>query len=492
MQSTLPDNEVQSIVQGRHHDPFQVLGMHPVWTRNVQTIAVRAYVPDAESVSVVSSTTDRSIFLMSKIDPAGLFEAVLDGVRGMFDYHLEVTYPDDRVERTPDPYAFPPLLTEYDLHLIREGNHLRIYEKLGAHPTEHGGVSGVAFAVWAPSATRVSVVGDFNGWDGRRHPMRVRGSSGVWEIFLPNVGEEALYKFEIRTQTGAVLVKSDPYAQRMELRPQTASIVYEHSDAEWSDEEWLSQRGSRDWLTEPVSIYEVHLGSWRRRPEEDGRALSYRDIAHELVDYVTEMGYTHVELLPVMEHPLDESWGYQVLGFFAPTSRHGHPDDFKYFVNHCHRNGIGVILDWVPAHFPRDTFGLANFDGTSLYEHSDPRLGSHPDWGTLIFNYGRLEVSNFLCASAMYWLDKYHVDGLRVDAVASMLYLDYSRNEGEWIPNSRGGRENLDAIAFLRSLNETVYAHFPGAMMIAEESTAWPAVSRPLYLGGLGFGLKWN
>jgi 1,4-alpha-glucan branching enzyme len=354
------------------------------------------------------------------------------------------------------------------------------------------GVEGVHFAVWAPNAKRVSVVGDFNRWDGRRHPMRVLGGSGIWELFIPGLGEGNLYKYEIKGQFDQVFEKADPHGYAAELRPKTASVVWDIDKHHWEDQEWMERRAETDYLPEPVSIYEVHLGSWMRVPDEGDRFLTYRELAHRLVDYVREMGYTHIELLPVMEHPLDASWGYQVIGYFAPTSRFGTPDEFQYFVDYCHQNGIGVILDWVPAHFPRDAHGLARFDGTALYEHADPRLGEHRDWGTLIFNYGRNEVRNFLISSGLFWLDKYHVDGLRVDAVASMLYLDYSREPGEWVPNKYGGNENLEAIDFMKRFNELAHELYPGAVTIAEESTAFTGVSKPTYLGGLGFTFKWN
>ena len=382
------------------------------------------------------------------------------------------------------------ILTEYDLHLFGEGTHLRIYEKLGAHVVDVDGVPGIHFAVWAPAARRVSVVGDFNAWDGTRHPMRMLDTSGVWIAFVPEIGEGELYKYEIETQQGELLQKSDPYAFRMELRPQTASIVWNVSKYVWNDAKWMADRPED--IDRPMAIYEVHLGSWRRAPGDLDAPLTYRELVHELVDYVTEMGYTHIQLLPVAEHPLDESWGYQGIGYFAPTSRYGTPEDFAYFVDYCHRNGIGVLLDWVPGHFPKDAHGLFRFDGTYLYEHEDPRQREHPDWGTAIFNYGRNEVRNFLLSNAMFWLEWYHMDGLRVDAVASMLYLDYSRQEGEWIPNRYGGRENLEAVDLLKQFNETAYARSSGIVTIAEESTSWPGVSSPTYVGGLGFGLKWN
>jgi 1,4-alpha-glucan branching enzyme len=377
--------------------------------------------------------------------------------------------------------------------LLAEGTHYNAYQKLGAHLTEIASVRGVAFAVWAPNAQRVSVVGNFNHWDGRSHPMRVRGATGMWELFIPGLREGEIYKFEIKGRYNNYLgLKTDPYGFYMEVRPKTASIVYDIDRYKWHDQAWMAERAVRQRLDAPLAIYEVHLGSWRRELEENQRVLNYRDLAEQLADYVQRLGYTHVQLLPVMEHPLDESWGYQTTGYFAPTSRHGTPEDFMYFVDYLHQRGIGVILDWVPAHFPSDAHGLAFFDGTHLYEHEDPRLREHPDWGTRIFNYGRTEVKDFLWTSALFWLEKYHVDGLRVDAVASMLYLDYSRKTGEWVPNTFGGNENLDAIDFLKRFNELALQQHPGILTIAEESTAWPMVSRPTYVGGLGFSLKWN
>jgi 1,4-alpha-glucan branching enzyme len=390
-----------------------------------------------------------------------------------------------------DPYSFLPTLGELDIHLVMEGRHEELYERLGAHVREIAGVVGTAFAVWAPNARSISVVGDFNSWDGRLHPMRSLGSSGIWELFVPGVGDGQKYKYEIRTQEGRLRIKADPVAFATEVPPANASIVHDYRH-EWNDHEWLAQRSRKEWLREPVSIYEVHLASWRRNPLEDNRSLTYLELADELADYVTDLGFTHVELLPVMEHPFSGSWGYQVTGYFAPTSRFGSPDDFRCFVDRLHRNGVGVILDWVPAHFPRDDWALAQFDGTALYEHADPRRGAHPDWGTLIFNLSRNEVRNFLLSNALYWVREQHADALRVDAVASMLYLDYSRKEGEWLPNVFGGRENLEAVEFLKLMNETVYGREPGSFTAAEESTAWPGVSRPTYLGGLGFGFKWN
>ncbi|HEY5187632.1 MAG TPA: 1,4-alpha-glucan branching protein GlgB, partial [Solirubrobacteraceae bacterium] len=392
-----------------------------------------------------------------------------------------------------DPYAFTPTLGELDLHLIGEGRHEEVYDKLGAHVRKHEGVTGTAFAVWAPAARAVSVVGDFNSWDGRLHPMRTLGSGGIWELFLPEVGPGARYKFEILTANGELRLKADPYAQETEVPPKTASVVTVPGHT-WSkhDERFLEQRRADQPLDKPISIYEVHLGSWRLNPLEDNRSLSYLELADELSAYAVDLGFTHIELLPVMAHPFTGSWGYQVTGYYAPSPRFGSPDDLRQFVDRLHERGVGVILDWVPAHFPRDDFALARFDGTALYEHADPRRGAHPDWGTLVFNYGRHEVRNFLTSNALFWLREFHVDGIRVDAVASMLYLDYSRRAGEWVPNQFGGREDLEAVEFLKELNEVMYGREPGVISAAEESTAWPGVSRPTYLGGLGFGFKWN
>ena len=406
-------------------------------------------------------------------------------------YELEVAYPDGNTFTQRDAYAFPPTLGELDTYLVGEGRHEQLYERLGAHVREVEGVIGTSFAVWAPSARSVSVVGDFNSWDGRLNPMRSLGPSGVWELFVPDVEEGARYKFEIRTQLGELRLKADPLAFHQESPPQTNSIVHRPTYA-FEDDAWMEARRTHDPLTGPMSIYEVHLGSWRRDPDNPGHVLSYRALADELGDYVEDLGFTHVELLPVMHHPFSGSWGYQVTNYYAPHSWYGTPDDFKFFVDAMHRRGIGVILDWVPAHFPRDDWALARFDGTHLYEHADPRRGAHPDWGTLVFNFGRNEVRNFLLANALFWLKEFHADGIRVDAVASMLYLDYSREEGQWVPNQFGGNEDLDAVRFLRELNELVYVREPGVVSAAEESTAWPAVSRPTYVGGLGFGFKWN
>ena len=487
---SLTPEAIQTLVTGEHGDPFAVLGPH---ASRDGSVTVRAFLPGAGEVAVVA---DGGAFLahpLKPIHPDGLWEGKIAG-RLPLAYRLRVTDSAGHVADVEDPYRFPPTLSGFDLHLLGEGTHYRVYDKLGAHAASLDGVAGVIFAVWAPNAKRVSVVGDWNGWDGRRHPMRLHPGNGVWELFLPGVVEGARYKFEILSHSGAPLaLKSDPYAFGFEPdEPRTASVVEPLDGFPWSDGAWLSERGRRQALDAPMSVYEVHLGSWRHMPEEGHRSLGYREAAEQLADYVTEMGFTHVELLPVMEHPFYASWGYQTLGYYAPTRRFGRPHDFMAFVDHLHARGIGVLLDWVPAHFPQDPHGLAYFDGTHLFEHADPREREHPDWGTRVFNYGRREVANFLIGNALFWLERYHVDGLRVDAVASMIYRDYSRKPGEWVPNVYGGRENLEALAFLKRLNEVVYGTHPGVVTVAEESTAWPMVSRPVHLGGLGFGLKWN
>jgi len=486
--------EILKILHGDHSDPFAILGMHAVDLNGKPGIAVRAFLPEAQSTQVVEIGKSEKFYPMAKIEDAEFFEAVFPDRQKLFRYQLEITDFSGRVRRSDDPYSFMPVLGDLDLHLFSEGNHLEIYEKLGSHVLTIGEVRGVYFAVWAPNARRVSVIGNFNNWDGRRHPMRMHPGAGVWEIFIPGLGEGEIYKYEIKTRHELLRIKTDPYAFRMELRPNNAAVVQRLDHLTWNDEAWMAQRRNTNLLEKPMAIYEVHLGSWRQKPnaDEKNRWLNYRELAHELALYVNEMGFTHVELMPVMEHPYDPSWGYQVTGYYAPTARYGTPEDFAYFVDYLHQHDIGVILDWVPAHFPRDDYALRLFDGTALYEHADPRLGEHPDWGTLVFNYGRHEVRNFLIANALFWFEKYHVDGLRVDAVASLLYLDYSRQEGQWLPNKYGGRENLEAIDFLHQLNNLVHERFPGAMMIAEESTAWPVVSRPVHLGGLGFTFKWN
>ncbi len=476
-------DEAWAILEARSHDPFGWLGRH---AHDVAGVVVRAFKPRVRHMWLVSG---EETLPMLRIEGTDFFELAWE--HGDFDtpYRFRIENHEGHQWEEEDVYRFSPVLGELDLHLIGEGNHFEKYRIMGAHVREHEGVSGVSFAVWAPSAQRVSVIGNFNHWDGREHPMRVRGSSGVWEIFIPGLCEGEVYKFEIRGCHGEVFEKADPYAQQMEVRPNTASVVHNPCQYRWQDQAWMQQRPERQALDKPMSIYEVHLGSWRRAG--DG-FLNYRDLAHQLVEYCQWMGYTHIELLPITEHPFDGSWGYQTVGYFAPTSRFGSPDDFRYFVDYCHQHDIGVFLDWVPAHFPKDAHGLARFDGTALYEHEDPRLGEHKDWGTYIFNFGRNEVRNFLIASALFWLDQYHLDGLRVDAVASMLYLDYSREEGEWVPNKFGGRENLEAVEFLKQFNCLVHERFPGALTMAEESTSWPMVSRPTYLGGLGFTMKWN
>ncbi len=482
------------IIRAEHPNPFLVLGPHT--SQEEAGVAIRVFQPQAEQVTILWGN-QREEHPATRIDPAGFYEAVIPLAGSAppaeispSHYRLRITEADGKIYETYDPYAFPPLLTDYDLYLLGEGTHLQNYEKLGAHVREVAGVRGVHFGVWAPNAMRVSVVGKFNRWDGRVNPMRAR-PTGVWEIFLPGLGEGDLYKFEIRSRTGEMLtLKSDPYGFGAEVRPKSSSVVTTIDNHRWKDAEWMSRRARFDWQHAPISIYELHFGSWRRGP--DGQWLTYGEMANELIPYIKQMGYTHIELLPLSEHPLDASWGYQTIGYFAVTSRYGSPHEFMDFVDRCHQAGIGVLFDWTPGHFPRDAHGLAYFDGTYLYEHADPRRGSHPDWGTLIFNYGRNEVQNFLLSNALFWLDKYHIDGLRVDAVASMLYLDYSRRPGEWLPNQFGGRENLEAIAFLKRMNEVVHARHPGVLTVAEESTAWPAVSRPTYVGGLGFDLKWN
>ncbi|HVZ81010.1 MAG TPA: 1,4-alpha-glucan branching protein GlgB [bacterium] len=484
--TTLSAGELNSLLDLSHGDPHRVLGIHP----EKDGCRVRIYRPDAEKVLVSWAGDLAQPFELEKTHPSGIFESFLPHAP-QGPVRVQVEYPGRRRFTYWDPYSFWPTLGEMDLYLLGEGNHENLHEKMGAHFMVHQGVEGVSFSVWAPGAKSVSVVGDFNSWDGRLHPMRRMGNSGIWELFLPELHEGMNYKFEIRTHDGRRLLKADPYAFATEKPPLTASVV-NRSRYVFRDQEWMAARSQGDLLKRPMSIYEVHLESWRQVPEEGNRPLTYREMAEELGDYVKELGFTHVEFLPVMEHPFGGSWGYQVSSYYAPTARFGTPDDFKYLVDQLHQRGIGVLLDWVPAHFPKDEFALGRFDGTALYEHLDPRQGEHPDWGTYVFNFGRNEVRNFLMSNAIFWLEEYHVDGLRLDAVASMLYLDYSRKEGEWVPNVHGGRENLEAISFLKRLNEVVHARFPGVLVIAEESTAWPGVSRPTYTGGLGFGFKWN
>jgi 1,4-alpha-glucan branching enzyme len=496
--TTAPTNCIRfSVTEGHRllsaqmHDPHRWLGLHALDHENG---VLRAYRPGALEAYILSidgsGKTIRTPMQQEEEFP-GLF--LWTGSLASCALHPRILWVDHDGSATTevDPYSFSPSISEFDLHLFGEGRHWHAHRMLGAHRHTQDGVSGVRFAVWAPEAERVSVVGDFNRWDGRAHPMSVHGSSGVWELFIPDLPTESLYKFEIRNRnTGEILVKTDPYAQAYEYRPHTASRVIDTDTFKWSDEAWLHRRDPYAWKQRPLSIYEVHLGSWQRGP--DGRFLTYRELAERLIPYVRDHGFTHIELLPVTEHPFDGSWGYQTTGFFAPTSRFGSPDDFRHLVNEAHAAQIGVILDWVPGHFPKDHFALARFDGSALYEHEDPRKGEHRDWGTLIFNYGRSEVRNFLLSSAISWIEDFHIDGLRVDAVASMLYLDYSRQPGDWIPNAFGGNENLDAIAFLRELNRTIQTNHPGVLMIAEESTSWAGVSRPVETGGLGFTMKWN
>jgi len=488
--SSMPSEEIEALLEARHSNPFSVLGPHPIEVEGKTLLSIRVLMPAVAEVWVLPRGGQP--LQTSRTHVGGVFEAVLGPVGNDFRYRLRIRTEDGTEWECEDPYRFGNVLSDLDLHLLAEGTHHRSFEKLGAHVAEIDGVNGIHFAVWAPSAQRVSVVGTFNGWDGRRHPMRSLASTGIWEIFLPGLGEGDLYKFEIRSHSGGtVQVKSDPYAFRTELRPYTASVVHTGDAHRWQDQAWVTEeRSRRNALDAPIAIYEVHLGSWMRG--DGNRYLSYGELAERLIPYAKDMGFTHIELLPMLEHPFDGSWGYQALGYFAPTSRFGSPEDFAGFVDACHQAGLGVILDWVPAHFPRDDHGLRLFDGTHLYEHADPRLGEHVDWGTLIFNYSRNEVSNFLLGNALFWLEKYHLDGIRVDAVASMLYLDYSRKEGEWIPNEYGGRENLGAIEFLKNFNKLCHQYHPGILTIAEESTSWPGVSRPVHMDGLGFSLKWN
>ena len=485
----LTQEELQSLVEGRQRSPHQLLGLHPLGDGS--GLVARALAPNAANVELQPAREpDKPSIKLERVGKSDVFEGGTKGTSSVYAYDLVVTDRAGQVRRARDPYSFLPTLGDSDLYLFGKGDERRIYDKLGAQLRTIDGVAGASFAVWAPNAQRVSVVGDFNDWDGRVHPMRSLGASGVWEIFLPGVGEGTHYKFEIRNLQGHIGLKTDPYGFFFEVPPKNAAIVWDTRKFAWTDEAWLTQRPQRDPLRTPLSIYEIHPGSWRKKSKSE--SLSYRELAAPLVEYVKQMGFTHVEFMPVSEHAFYPSWGYQVTGFYAPTSRYGTPDDFQFLVNALHEAGIGVIVDWVPAHFPRDDWALARFDGTALYEHEDPRKGAHQDWGTLIFNYGRHEVSNFLTANALFWCERFHIDGLRVDAVASMLYLDYSRKEGEWIPNQYGGRENLEAIEFMRHFNHLIHTEFPGVMTIAEESTAWPLVTRPPYLGGLGFSFKWN
>ena len=511
MSTTISSEQVNQIVNNLHHDPFEVLGCHPLEKGNgsAKQWAIRAYLPKAQAAWVICPT-ERKEYAMQAVHHPHFFECAIE-IPELSNYQLRIQE-EERERVIYDPYAFrSSKLTDYDLHLFAEGNHHRIYEKLGAHLSEVDGVKGVYFALWAPNARNVSVIGDFNNWDGRLHQMR-KNNNTVWELFIPGLAIGAQYKYEVKNWEGHIYEKSDPYGFSQEVRPKTASLVADLDTYQWNDSQWMEKRRHSDPLAQPISVYEVHLGSWMHASaaekthllggkgepvpvsewNTDARFLSYYELAHKLIPYVKEMGYTHIELLPIAEHPFDGSWGYQVTGYYAPTSRYGTPQDFMYFVDKCHENGIGVIVDWVPGHFPKDGHGLAFFDGTHLYEHADSRKGEHKEWGTLVFNYGRNEVRNFLVANVLFWFDKYHIDGIRVDAVASMLYLDYCRKDGEWVTNDYGGRENLEAVEFLRQVNSALFNYFPGVLSIAEESTAWPMVSWPAYMGGLGFNLKWN
>lgn len=472
----------RKIAEARHHDPFIILGLH----RASGQSSVFVFAPGIEEISIFPGELP-----MKRIPDSDFFTWSGHDAEIPDHYQLSKIDRDGHKSVNFDPYCFLPQLSDYDLHLFSEGKHWNIYQILGAHPHTVDGIEGVLFATWAPNAERVSVVGDFNNWDGRQAPMRIHLGYGVWELFIPGLAPGSLYKFEIRNRdTGEILTKIDPYAQQFEKRPSTACIVCADKSYSWQDDNWMPARAQFDWLHEPISIYELHLGSWQR--DESGNFLNYREIAHRLVDYIQQTGFTHIELLPITEHPLDASWGYQTTGYFAATSRFGSADDFRYFVDTCHQHEIGVILDWVPGHFPKDAFGLARFDGSALYEHEDPRQGEHRDWGTLIYNYSRKEVKNFLLANALFWLEEFHLDGLRVDAVASMLYLDYSRGAHDWIPNIHGGNENIEAIEFFRELNTATHANYPGTVIMAEESTSWPQVTKPTDSGGLGFSMKWN
>ena len=485
----LSSAELTSLVEAQHRSPHQLLGMHSLG--GGAGLVVRAFLSNAATVEVVPThEKGRPVIKLKRVHEAGVFEGVTKKANEVYAYDLVITDFEGRERRTRDPYSFLPSLGETDLFLFGQGNERRIYDKLGAQLRVVDGVPGVSFAVWAPGAQRVSVVGEFNQWDGRYHPMRMLGASGVWELFVPGLGEGTHYKYELKDVHGQISLKTDPYGTFFEIAPKNAAIVWNNRKFGWTDQAWMESRRSRNPFASPMSVYEVHMGSWRKKTASE--SFNCRELAERLVAYVKEMGFTHVEFLPVAEHAFFPSWGYQVTGFFAPTSRFGTPDDFQFLVNALHGAGIGVIIDWVPAHFPRDEWALARFDGTALYEHQDPRQGAHQDWGTLIFNYGRHEVRNFLTSNALFWCECYHVDGLRVDAVASMLYLDYSRKEGEWVPNKYGGRENLQAVDFLREFNHVVHTEHPGVVTVAEESTAWPLVTRPPYLGGLGFSLKWN
>ena len=482
--------DIFHIVNGEHSDPHTVLGMHEMEEDGRKAVVVRAFLPDAAGITVIDYANKRKKYPMERLHADGFFEVTIADREEWFRYQLEYTDADGNTWRSYDPYSFSPTLSEFDRLLFGAGTHYEIYEKMGGRLMTHEGARGAAFSVWAPNAKAVSVIGDFNNWDARRSPMRRLGESGIWELFLPAAAEGDKYKFHVTQCDGRVVDKTDPYGVYAEVRPNNASVLYPLKRYKWKDRRWMTARRKYDFRTAPMNIYEVHLGSWKRA--EGDRFLTYTELAEQLIPYVKEMGYTHIEMLPVEEHPFDGSWGYQVTGYYAPTSRYGSPDEFKQFVDACHQNGISVILDWVPAHFPKDDFALARFDGTALYEHQDPRLGEHIQWGTYIFNYGRKEVANFLLANALYWMDIFHIDGLRVDAVASLLRLDFCKEEGQWLPNVYGGSENLEAIEFLKHMNSVIAEREPGALMIAEDSTAWPGVTKKVDEGGLGFSLKWN
>ena len=510
MSPTVTYEQVNQIVNNLHQDPFAILGGHPLEEKGqVKNWVIRAYLPKAQTASIIFPE-NRKEYPMTAVHHPHFFECVIE-TQELNNYQIRITQGEQQ-KVIYDPYAFNSAkLTDFDIHLFSEGNHHRIYEKLGAHVMELGGIAGVYFAVWAPNARNVSILGDFNSWDGREHQMRKRGN-GIWELFVPDLGFGDCYKYEIKNHEGHIYEKSDPYGFCQEVRPKTASIVTDLNKYTWNDEDWITKRRNQDPLTQPLSVYEVHLGSWLHasasdKPKllsgegepvivadlkPDARFMTYYELAEKLIPYVKNLGYTHIELLPIAEHPFDGSWGYQVTGYYASTSRYGNPEDLMYFIDQCHQQGIGVIVDWVPGHFPKDGHGLAFFDGSHLYEYADSRKGEHKEWGTLVFNYSRNEVRNFLVANALFWFDKYHIDGIRVDAVASMLYLDYQRDPGEWVTNQYGGRENLEAADFLRQVNHLIFSYFPGTVSIAEESTAWPMVSWPTYVGGLGFNLKWN
>lgn len=492
MISTVSIYEMNLIVNCEHKDPHTVLGMHEVLHDDREVVAVRAFLPGAKELYVIDKNDENAVYKADRIHEDGFFETVIEDRHKWFDYKFRIVYWDGNENITADAYSFPPTVSDYDKYLFGAGNHYEIYNKLGANICEINGTEGVSFAVWAPNAKSVSVIGSFNYWDGRSAQMRMLGNSGIWEIFIPGAAEFDRYKFRIKDRNNNVTDKSDPYGFYMEKRPQNASIVYDLGVYRWKDAKWIKQRETSDPYRSPMNIYEVQLGSWMRVPEEEDRFLTYRELADKLVKYVKKMGYTHIELLPVSEYPFDGSWGYQVTGYYAPTSRYGEPDDFRYFVDCCHQKGIGVIVDWVPGHFPKDANGLARFDGTALYEHEDWRKGEHKEWGTYVFNYGRKEVSNFLIANALFWIKEYHIDGIRVDAVASMLYLDYFRNEGEWIPNKYGGRENLEAVEFLKHMNSVIRGAYEGVLTFAEESTEWEGVTKGADRNGLGFSFKWN